>query len=83
MNRLSKLKETLLLGPGPSTVSPSVYDALSTTTIGHLDPRFIEIMDDIKQLLRVEYKTTNDFCKMYQNHRKFQKMQKAIQKTIQ
>ena len=62
MNKLSKLKDTLLLGPGPSTVSPSVYDALSTTTIGHLDPRFIEIMDDIKQLLRVVYKTKNDFC---------------------
>ena len=62
MNRLNKLKKTLLLGPGPSTVSPNVYKALSTTTIGHLDPRFIEIMDDIKGLLRIVYKTKNDFC---------------------
>jgi len=62
MNRLDNLKETLLLGPGPSTVSPNVYKALATTTIGHLDPRFIEIMDDIKDFLRVVFKTKNDFC---------------------
>ena len=52
MNKLDNLKSTLLLGPGPSTVSPNVYKALSTHTIGHLDPRFIEIMDEIKVLLR-------------------------------
>ena len=62
MNRLNDIKETLLLGPGPSTVSPNVYKALATTTIGHLDPRFIEIMDDIKKLLRIVFKTKNDFC---------------------
>lgn len=62
MNRLDSIKSTLLLGPGPSTVSPNVYKALSTTTIGHLDPRFIEIMDEIKKLLRIIYKTENDFC---------------------
>ena len=49
MNNLKSLKETLLLGPGPSTVSPSVYEALATYTIGHLDPRFISIMDEIKK----------------------------------
>ena len=62
MNKLDKLTSTLLLGPGPSTVSPNVYKALGTTTIGHLDPRFIEIMDDIKKFLRIVYKTKNDFC---------------------
>ena len=62
MNKLKDLTPTLLLGPGPSTVSPNVYKALSTTTIGHLDPRFIEIMDEIKNLLRIVYKTNNDFC---------------------
>jgi len=62
MNRLNNITKTLLLGPGPSTVSPNIYKALSTTTIGHLDPRFIEIMDDIKKLLRIVYKTKNDFC---------------------
>ncbi len=62
MNKLKNLRPTLLLGPGPSTVSPSVYDALSTHTIGHLDPRFIDIMDEIKVLLRRLFKTENDFC---------------------
>ena len=62
MNKLNDLRPTLLLGPGPSTVSPSVYKALSTHTIGHLDPRFIDIMDEIKILLRRLFKTENDFC---------------------
>jgi len=62
MNKLSNIKNTLLLGPGPSTVSPNVYNALSTNTIGHLDPRFIDIMDQIKQMLKLVYKTSNDFC---------------------
>ena len=62
MNKLESIKNTLLLGPGPSTVSPNVYKALSTYTIGHLDPRFIDIMDDIKLMLREVFKTNNDFC---------------------
>ena len=62
MNKLKQLRHTLLLGPGPSTVSPNVYKALSTHTIGHLDPRFIDIMDEIKLLLRKLFKTDNDFC---------------------
>ena len=62
MNKLSNIKSTLLLGPGPSTVSPNVYNALSTNTIGHLDPRFIDIMDQIKKMLKLVYKTSNDFC---------------------
>ena len=62
MNKLSNIKNTLLLGPGPSTVSPNVYNALSTNTIGHLDPRFIDIMDQIKKMLKLVYKTSNDFC---------------------
>ena len=62
MNKLNEIRDTLLLGPGPSTVTPSVYKALSTNTVGHLDPRFIEIMDEIKKLLRIAFKTQNDFC---------------------
>ena len=62
MNKLEQIKDTLLLGPGPSTVSPNVYKALSTNTIGHLDPRFIDIMDQIKQMLKKSFKTENDFC---------------------
>ena len=62
MNKLSDINNTLLLGPGPSTVSPNVYTALSTNTIGHLDPRFIDIMDQIKKMLKLVFKTSNDFC---------------------
>ena len=62
MNKLKNIENTLLLGPGPSTVSPNVYKALSTNTIGHLDPRFIDIMDQIKQMLKLAFKTSNDFC---------------------
>jgi len=59
---LNNIKKTLLMGPGPSSVSPSVYNALSTPTIGHLDPRFIGVMDEIKSMLKVLLKTKNDFC---------------------
>ena len=61
-NKLEQISDTLLLGPGPSTVNPNVYKALSVKTVGHLDPRFIDIMDEIKNLLRVAFKTKNDFC---------------------
>ena len=57
MNKLASIEKTLLLGPGPSTVSPNIYKALSTNTIGHLDPRFIDIMDQIKQMLKKVFKT--------------------------
>ena len=42
-NQLSQIKNILLMGPGPSCVSESVYQALSRPTLGHLDPTFIEI----------------------------------------
>ena len=62
MNLLKNIKPTLLMGPGPSSVSPAVYNALTTPTIGHLDPRFIEVMDRIKSMLRILFQTDNDFC---------------------
>lgn len=58
-NLLDKTTETLLMGPGPSCVPDSVYSALSRPTIGHLDPRFIEIMDSIKEMLRTVMATSN------------------------
>lgn len=48
-----------LMGPGPSDVSPRVLGALSRPTIGHLDPRFLELMDDIKRLLQYAFQTEN------------------------
>jgi alanine-glyoxylate transaminase/serine-glyoxylate transaminase/serine-pyruvate transaminase len=47
------------MGPGPSCIAPSVYEALAKPTIGHLDPRFIEIMDSIKEMLRTVMATAN------------------------
>ena len=58
-NALNAVRETLLMGPGPSSVYPSVYQALAMPTIGHLDPRFIDIMDGIKELLQELMNTGN------------------------
>ncbi len=60
MNALSKVSSTLLMGPGPSSVPPQVYRALALPTIGHLDPRFIVIMDEIKSMLRTVMGTANE-----------------------
>lgn len=49
-----------LMGPGPSDVPPRVLDALARPTIGHLDPAFIDLMEEIKQLLRYTFQTENE-----------------------
>jgi len=59
-NLLSDIQEKLLMGPGPSCVPPSVYEALSRPTIGHLDPDFIAIMDEIKTMLQRVLRTENN-----------------------
>ncbi len=51
----------LLLGPGPSQVHPRVLRALSTPLLGHLDPSFLSVMNDIQTLLRDVFQTTNRF----------------------
>ena len=51
----------LLLGPGPSMVHPRVLRALSMPLIGHLDPAFLCVMNDIQTLLRVVFQTNNRF----------------------
>ncbi len=48
-----------LLGPGPSDVSPQVLAAMGRPTIGHLDPMFVGLMDEVKQLLQYAYQTSN------------------------
>ena len=59
-NLLENINEKLLMGPGPSSVSPEVYKSLSKFTIGHLDPQFIKIMDTIKTQLQVLMGTKNE-----------------------
>ena len=49
----------ILMGPGPSDVDPRVLGALSAPLVGHLDPAFLEVMDDIQQLLRTVFETGN------------------------
>ncbi len=51
----------LLLGPGPSIVHPRVLQALATPLVGHLDPVFLKVMNDIQALLRRVFSTTNQF----------------------
>ncbi len=52
--------ERLLLGPGPGNVAPSVLKAMSQPLIGHLDPVFVQMMEEIKGMLRAVMLTKND-----------------------
>jgi alanine-glyoxylate transaminase/serine-glyoxylate transaminase/serine-pyruvate transaminase len=49
----------ILLGPGPSDVHQRVLDAMARPTVGHLDPTFGAMMDELKTLLRYAYQTEN------------------------
>ena len=49
----------LLLGPGPSNAHPDVLQAMSTPPVGHLDPAFLGLMDEIQTLLRYVWQTEN------------------------
>lgn len=51
----------ILMGPGPSDISPQVLQALSRPTVGHLDPLFIGMMDELKILLKYAFQTENSF----------------------
>lgn len=61
MTRLGRLSipQRVLLGPGPSNVHPHVLQAMSTPLVGHLDPKFIELMDHTQELLRFVFQTHN------------------------
>ncbi len=59
-NLLDNIEEILLMGPGPSCVPPAVYRALARPTLGHLDPYFLSIMDELKLLLQRIMKTENN-----------------------
>ena len=49
-----------LMGPGPSDVSPRVLEAMARPTIGHLDPAFVSMMDEVKALLKYAFMTQNE-----------------------
>ncbi len=49
----------VLMGPGPSDVHPRVLQALASPTVGHLDPYYLELMNDLQVMLRTLFNTTN------------------------
>ena len=49
----------LLMGAGPSNVHPRVLQAMSSSLLGHLDPNFLVVMDDVRALLRYVFQTEN------------------------
>jgi len=53
------LPKRTLMGPGPSDVLPDVLEAMARPTIGHLDPAFVQFMDELNELLRMAFKTKN------------------------
>jgi alanine-glyoxylate transaminase/serine-glyoxylate transaminase/serine-pyruvate transaminase len=54
-----EIPSRLLLGPGPSNTHPTVLQAMNTSPVGHLDPAFLALMDEIQSLLRYVWQTEN------------------------
>ena len=52
--------QRILMGPGPSDVSPRVLQAMARPTLGHLDPLFVGMMDEVKGLLQYAFQTKNE-----------------------
>lgn len=50
----------LLMGPGPSPVHPRVLQALGAPTVGHLDPYYLRLMNEMQQMLRRLFATSNE-----------------------
>ncbi|KXG44708.1 pyridoxal-phosphate-dependent aminotransferase family protein [Tepidibacillus decaturensis] len=59
MNQELILPKRLLMGPGPSDVHPHVLKAMATPLLGHLDPTFLNIMNETMELIRYVYETKN------------------------
>lgn len=49
-----------LLGPGPSNVHPRVLQAMASPIVGHLDPYYLHMMDEVQAMLRELFRTKND-----------------------
>ena len=48
------------MGPGPSDTHPQVLSALGASTVGHLDPYFLKIMNEVQSMLRQVFQTKNE-----------------------
>jgi Serine-pyruvate aminotransferase/archaeal aspartate aminotransferase len=51
----------ILMGPGPSMISPRVREAMAAPALGYMDPDFLDVLDDIQELLRYTFQTDNDW----------------------
>jgi alanine-glyoxylate transaminase/serine-glyoxylate transaminase/serine-pyruvate transaminase len=60
MSSVFDLTPRLLMGPGPSNVAPSVLQAMALPALGHLDPQFVSLMEEIKVMLRQVMLTSNE-----------------------
>jgi len=49
-----------LMGPGPSDIHPRVLEAIGKPTVGHLDPYYLQIMNELQRMLRDLFQTTNE-----------------------
>ena len=53
--------ERRLLGAGPTNLYPEISKSLTKPEVGHLDPKFVEMMDEVKSMLRYLFQTNNEF----------------------
>ena len=62
MSKINELNTStrVLMGPGPSDVHPRVLKAMATPLVGHLDPEFLVIMDEIKSMTQETLQTKNE-----------------------
>ena len=56
---MANVPRRTLMGPGPSDTHPRVLAALAQPTVGHLDPFFLKIMNEVQAMLREVFQTTN------------------------
>jgi len=56
---LADIRPRLLMGPGPSDVNPRVLAAMARPTIGHLDPQFLQLLNDLREMLQAVFQTRN------------------------
>lgn len=59
MSNFSKPTPRILMGPGPSDAHPEVLNAMAYPLIGHLDPQFIQMMDEVKSMVQKIFLTNN------------------------
>ncbi len=60
MTKPLSIRPCMLMGPGPSDVDPRVLAAMAKPTIGHLDPQFLGVLNDIREMLQAVFQTRNE-----------------------